>query len=271
MNWPRALRFAALCWVVGIAAGTAANAAWHGSGALFGVVTALSVAIAILCRWKDALYTAVWQCYRKIHEAEAMALLAPKDELPYLPWSIWALAPDAILRVLGFARINRWTTVVECGSGISTVLLAREFKARASGHVYALEDDPAWCDLVREMLAERGLSNWATVVHAPLVETTVDGMSFRWYDRGAIEHVLALPKIDALIVDGPKGATGSLARYPALPIFRHQLGESFMLLLDDGHRADETEIARLWRNRYNVAMSLRDTSRGQWEYVSTEA
>jgi len=120
---------------------------------------------------------------------------------------------------------------------------------------------------VRQLLEERGLSNWATVVDAPLSPMEVDAMTFKWYDPASIRDVLALPKVDALIVDGPKGDTGPLARYPAVPMLKERLGADFMVVLDDGHRTDEKEIARLWGERYGIGMSLRDTSRGQWECV----
>jgi len=141
MNWKPAIKFAGVCWVAGIAAGGIAHLLVPGSGALVGSVTAISVAVVFIFRWKDALYSAMWLNHQKTHEVEAMALLAPKDDFTYLPWSVWALAPDALLRVIGFLRIHDWKTVVECGSGISTVILAKEFRARGAGHVYALEQD----------------------------------------------------------------------------------------------------------------------------------
>lgn len=261
------LKFGAAVWVVSIVVGVLVELAANGYGALAGGVTAVSLSVVLLHRWKDALYASSHRAYLKTYEAEAMGLLAPKDDYPYLPWSVWALAPDAMLRFVGFLRVRNWRTVVECGSGISTVLLAREFRARGAGHVYALEHDAEWADLVRDMLAERGLSDWGTVLTAPLAPMECDGMKFQWYSRMDIAPALALEKVDALLVDGPKGDTNPLARYPALPTFAKQLGSSYMVVLDDGHREDESRIAALWSEKYGAKFELKDTVRGQWECI----
>lgn len=261
------VKFAGAVWLTGMVAGVVAEQVAHGYGTLAGSVTAVSLGVLLLHRWKESLYGAAHGAYLKTHEAEAMALLAPKDDYPYLPWSTWALSPDALQRFIGFLRVRDFKTVVECGAGMSTVLMAREFRARRRGHVWALEQDAEWARLIREILDERGLAEWATVVTAPLEPLHSDGMQFQWYSRAALSDVLALEKIDALLVDGPKGDTCPLARYPALPAFMPQLGASFMVVLDDAHRPDEVKIAALWRQKYGVDFDFRHTRWGQWEAV----
>ncbi|MBE6035982.1 MAG: hypothetical protein E7222_14990 [Clostridiales bacterium] len=50
-----------------------------------------------------------------------------------------------------------------------------------------------------------------------------------------------------VIVDGPPGATGKNARYPAVPItMKYFSATSIDFILDDYNRNDEKEIAKIW-------------------------
>ena len=79
-----------------------------------------------------------------------------------------------------------------------------------------------------------------TVVHAPL-EPWAGGA--RWYSRAWVE---ALPLIDVLVVDGPPGTIGPLARYPALPALAAKLSPGAVVIVDDAHRPDEQAMVARW-------------------------
>jgi Methyltransferase domain len=267
------------CCAVGLAFGVVGELLVPRFGVIIGALAGLSSAVVVVYRRTrqmqrlserhvERLSESLRQALRSSARAEAMALVAPKDDYPALPWTEWALGPEAIQRFIAGLRLRDLAIVVECGSGISTVLIARELAARGSGHVYAIEDDVEWASLVRDMIAERGLSEWADVVTAPLEEINCDGMRFVWYSRRGIELILSLSRIDALLVDGPKGPTGPLARYPALPTFNGQLGPEHLIVLDDARRTDETRIAKLWEQRYGKQFCFIDSLVGQWEFAS---
>ena len=56
--------------------------------------------------------------------------------------------------------------------------------------------------------------------------------------------------IDMLLVDGPPGMTGPLARYPALPVFYEYLNNDAVIFLDDGVREDENKIMQRWLQEF---------------------
>ena len=177
---------------------------------------------------------------RRMDETRALvALEASGQHRQALPWSDWSLSPDSILTLVSFLPSSRTSHVVECGAGLSTVYLAQHLRAIGKGHLWSVEHDPAWAVRVRRWLDERHLSGWATVVDAPLK----DG----WYDRDALHETLteAAP-IDLLTVDGPPAAVAKDARFPALPFFEAALAPHATVVLDDGHRQDETRIAQRW-------------------------
>ncbi len=49
-----------------------------------------------------------------------------------------------------------------------------------------------------------------------------------------------------LVIDGPPGNLGSLARYPAGPLLMSKLNNPFTCFVDDANRTDELEIVNKW-------------------------
>jgi Methyltransferase domain len=163
----------------------------------------------------------------------------------YLPWSKCSLRPSALVVVLNDILTNGRRTIVECGSGVSTVYMARLLRGH-DGHIHALEHDAGWASTVERMLEAEGLSEAVSILHAPLEPhpLALDGND--WYAPHVAEELLGLSP-DLLLIDGPHGgAKRKLARYPALPFFRPILGESSTVVLDDIQRPGEQELLGRW-------------------------
>lgn len=132
--------------------------------------------------------------------------------------------------------------VVECGSGASTVWTAAALRHRGGGHVTALEHDGDYAEQTRHELARRGLSEYATVITAPI--TDLPGAPGRgWYDTSMVSD---LGPIDMLFVDGPPGSTDGHARSPAWPHFAAEMVADGLVVLDDTDREDEQQIVEAW-------------------------
>lgn len=183
------------------------------------------------------------EVYAIFPQTQALAalerLLALPQALP--PTRGWAGSPDFLLALAQQALQQRPTRVVECSSGVSTLVLARCMQMNGSGHVYSLEHEAVYAHKTRAMLREYGLSAFATVLHAPLVQADERA----WYDISTLPG--AAKPIELLVVDGPPESLGPLARYPALPRLAPVLAEHCTILLDDAGRADEQEIVARWR------------------------
>lgn len=193
------------------------------------------------------------KCIKRETEAlfsQIQALLALErklhlqDALP--PMRGWAGSPDFLLKTAEEALRRKPTTVMECSSGTSTVVLARCLQLNGSGHVYSLENSPEFAVKTRALLAQHGLSDWATVLDAPLVSKATPTP---WYDESAIPT--ELPAIDMLVVDGPPASTAPLARYPALPRLHSRMSANCILMLDDADRVDEIEIVKRWQSEFS--------------------
>ena len=111
--------------------------------------------------------------------------------------------------------------VVECGSGLSTIVIARRLRELGGGSVHSLEHDPAWAAEGRSRLAGEGLGDLAEVIEAPLAPHPAAAPGCLWYDRAALA---ALPAagVELLLVDGPPAGEPEIerSRYPALPSSR---------------------------------------------------
>lgn len=181
--------------------------------------------------------------------AQIQALLALerklglRDALP--PMRGWAGSPDFLLKVANEALRRKPQTIMECSSGVSTIVLARCLQLNGTGHVYSLENSPEYAIKTRVLLDQYGLEDWATVLDAPLVTQFTQTP---WYDESAIPAELML--IDMLVVDGPPASTAPLARYPALPRLLPRLSASCTVMLDDADRSDEVEILRRWKTQF---------------------
>jgi predicted O-methyltransferase YrrM len=189
------------------------------------------------------------QLDEQFRQLEALANLRAEIEpvgiLP--PTRGWAASPDFLVVVASAAREHRPQCVVECSSGVSTIVLARCMQKNGSGHVYSLEHDPIYAVRTRDHLVRLGLAEWATVIDAPLEEQVIDQGVHRWYAKDKLPGHLT---IDMLIIDGPPADTQSLARYPAGPVLFPRLSENGRVYLDDADRQDEREIVARWLARF---------------------
>lgn len=158
----------------------------------------------------------------------------------YLPWSSGAIRPAGLVVICNEVVHCGRTRIVECGSGTSTVLLARLLRERGAGSIVAVEHDESWAALVVDLLGREGLGDLARVVHAPLEGDPP------WYARPPLE---ALPaEVDLLLVDDPPAhaAGEEHRRAPALPFFEERLVPGATIVLDDLQRTGEREVIARW-------------------------
>jgi predicted O-methyltransferase YrrM len=199
---------------------------------------------------------------RHAEDLHAWQILRPLlDDGNYLPWSTGSMRPAGLVSVCNDIVHGRRTNVVECGSGVSTVVLARLLRQRGiGGTVVALEHDRDWAHLVNELLAEDQLSAFGRVILAPLEGDPP------WYSLGGLDD---LPDtIDLLIVDGPPADRpgAGLRRAPALPTLQSRLSESAVVYLDDVNRPGEQSVLAGWQAATDWTFTVNDvtgTARGR--------
>ena len=179
-------------------------------------------------------------------DRDALSVLRPLlDAGGYLAWTDGALRPAALAAVCNEVTLAGRRELVELGSGVSTIVLAR-LARELGGRLTSLEHDSDWARVVRSQLEREGLSDSARLIEAPLEPHSAALDDAPWY---AARAVVKLPEdIDLLLVDGPPGYGEGMAlsRYPALPALEHRLALNAIAVLDDAQREGERAILERW-------------------------
>ncbi len=158
-----------------------------------------------------------------------------------LPWSRnWSAAADFLQLLADEVAERRPATVLECGSGLSTLVLARALERAGGSRLVSLESGESFARASRQALQRHGLE--AEVIHAPLVSVSLGEGEWRWYDPARLPQM----EIDLLVIDGPPGFLQPLSRYPALPLLARRLRSGARILLDDAAREDERTVVARW-------------------------
>jgi hypothetical protein len=162
------------------------------------------------------------------------------DRGGYLPWNTGSMRPAGLVAVCNEIVHGARTRIVECGSGVSTVVLARLLRERRAGRLVALEHDRHWAARIQEQLRREALDAIARVLHAPLQGEPP------WY---APARLAELPdELDLLLVDGPPAydAGHATRRAPALPRLQQRLVADAAVVLDDITRPGECDVLAGW-------------------------
>jgi hypothetical protein len=67
-----------------------------------------------------------------------------------------------------------------------------------------------------------------------------------------------IDEIDLLLVDGPPGSLGEMARYPALHVLESQLASNAVVILDDADRPDERHRSTMDHRSSRAPQRARD-------------
>jgi len=143
----------------------------------------------------------------------------------------WALDRGALAELEWRLNELQPKVVLECGSGMSTVVLAN-YAVTHNAEVIVLEHDKRFWNQTRNLLRKHGLESAVDLRLAPLTGSPP------MYDT-------ELPKgIQFVLVDGPPNALGGRsAVFPAVQSFLKQPWEMW---LDDSDRPEEQEAIQLW-------------------------
>lgn len=148
--------------------------------------------------------------------------------------------------------------ILECGSGLTTLLLGI-LAGQRGVNIYTLEHISLWHEHVSTKLQHLRIPG-VTLLLSPLR----DYGDFTWYEL----PVDNLPDTFSLVIcDGPPGNVPG-GRYGLLPVLKHQISRSKLILLDDADRPGELEVLHRWSAEAGVEISLKRKPTGTFALVS---
>ncbi|SCX11272.1 hypothetical protein SAMN05216379_1076 [Nitrosomonas eutropha] len=179
----------------------------------------------------------------------------------------WPVSPDFALYLVELIERNDYDLIIEFGSGISTVIIAKVLakmalhrQGKPGVEFISFDHLEQYYQQTRSRLEQVDLLGRVQLHHTPLQDYPApSGKVYPYYACQATLAAVASRHSVAdlrllVVVDGPPAATGPHARYPAGPlILQHFSGAYIDILLDDYIRDDEKEIAKLWQSELEAA------------------
>jgi hypothetical protein len=147
--------------------------------------------------------------------------------------------------------------VLECGSGLTTLLLGQVAGGRGV-ETWSLEHNPQWHQRVSNALKRHQVPR-VNLCFAPLR----DYGAFNWYDP----PLAKMPERFSLVIcDGPPDLANG-GRYGLLPILGSRLNPGAVILFDDAREPGQPEVLRRWSVEQGVSVELRETEEVSYAVV----
>jgi predicted O-methyltransferase YrrM len=176
-----------------------------------------------------------WQHYRQSeYFAQLLSFMDFKAAIPGL--RSWAASPDVLLTLVDTSQKIKPRIVLDLGSGVSTLVLA---KASPGAKVFSVDHLPEFAGKTRLLLEDHQITNVDLRV-APLSPHPSGG---DWYEVAALSDI---DQIDLLFIDGPPGSKNDKARHPALAHCLSKLSPKAVIVIDDAGRDGERALAEMF-------------------------
>lgn len=162
----------------------------------------------------------------------------------------WSLDVQTLNHLEGWIKANQPSTILELGSGFSTVCLCQYMLEAHDGqrgeYIISIEQDEAFAKRTRTLLRDTGLDDYAKIVSCPLRKQVIEGIETICYDLSncGVAEALQGGKPDMVVVDGP--TDGNFVRFGTLPQAKQYVQLPAQFFLDDALRDDELQVAEAW-------------------------
>lgn len=167
-----------------------------------------------------------------------------KPKLPLLYQKEWTILPDFTANLINIISETKPSVIVECGSGLSTLILGYLLKNRMVSKCISLEHNKQFYESTKTDLINHQLEEYVNLIYTPLKPVIIKDKQWFWYDTNVIYETV--DQIDLLLVDGPPGQIQKHSRYPAVPLLKKLFNPNSIVIVDDSNRSDELEIVNRW-------------------------
>lgn len=171
----------------------------------------------------------------------------------------WPVSADFALCLMQQLVLKPYDLVIEFGSGMSTVIVAKTLALMAERNdtrqtqFVSFEHLDSYYEQTLAHVQQAGLEKAVQLTLAPLEDwQAADGQVYPYYSCQStlaklVKQRQTSRKRILVIVDGPPAATGAQARYPAGPLLTAYFPNAHIdFLMDDYIREDEKQVVQRW-------------------------
>lgn len=162
----------------------------------------------------------------------------------YLPYTSSSLKMKHLSAVLNSICIHNRKNILEFGSGISTIMMARLMKLNEiPGFIVSIDESEEWQRIISSYLENEGLKDFVMFVHAT-TEKSSNLDNALGYNREVVFNALNHKKFDLILIDGPSAWNNSnkMSRLTNFEFFENNLAEHFTIFLDNADRPGEKAL-----------------------------
>ncbi|WP_310379999.1 class I SAM-dependent methyltransferase [Flavobacterium sp.] len=178
----------------------------------------------------------------------------------YLPFTTSSLKFRFLVCLANDIVVNSRTSVLEFGSGISTILIARLIKMNnLNCTIITVDESAAWQEIIKKILKEENLLNYVNFVCAPAVKSTDIELSYE-YNNPAVFEAIGDKKFDLVLADGPSAwqKTNVMSRATNLKFIKNNMTDNFSIFVDNSDRPGETELVNRIASEFNIKPMMLD-------------
>lgn len=168
---------------------------------------------------------------------------------PYLPYTASAIDYHSLHILMNDIIINNRVSIIEFGSGISTILIGRLCKLNnLKIKLYSIDDNEGWFFSMKQKIKDENLEDYINIIYSPLDSISLPNHSLKWYSTEVLDKELNGKTFDMVITDGPMAYLKEIerSRFPALPYIKNKMRENYSIYLHDANRQGEQSIIRDW-------------------------
>jgi predicted O-methyltransferase YrrM len=188
---------------------------------------------------------------------ELSSVLEPQDAKVF---SGWSMSLNGLVLLSHEIRLRKRKTIIEFGSGASSIVMARSVQKYNSGggKIISVENQPYYCNDLNNFVRKNGLHEIIKFIYAPLGPCPYL-LKNKWYAQRALNAFIDRQnKFDMVVIDGPPAWNDriKLSRYGAIHFIIDRLANDYSIFLDDAKRSGEKEIMELWKARFKITFAV---------------
>ncbi len=172
----------------------------------------------------------------------------------YLPFTTSSLKMKFLACMCNDVVVNSRRQVLEFGSGISTIILARLFRMNGlEGHITTVDESSEWQGIIQGILAKEGLESYVTFIALPTQKSPDISQSYE-FDPVALKAQLGNALFDLVLIDGPSAwqPENVMSRSSNIKHLSGILGERFALFVDNTDRPGEQLLVQKIQDTFQL-------------------